>query len=334
MSKTAEVWAFVLPDDLTDVRICHLYRSDSGRCEWQFYKVTQERLSEEQDIPFHSPDFLSDLDIAPGSKIIISCPARFCIHRHVRMPPVDNKKLAAVIKYEAIQNIPFPLESVEWDTLLSEDHSEVLISAARNFMPAVTAFNGALKNKNVRVDIVTPTFPALARLVQGEGARMVLNGMKECVIVRKEGTNSTMWQRPLAVGTGDEATRLENLASELNRSLGFWQTFNRGVEVESIILIGDEWTTQSVSFLQVNTNIRTVKACECVPSLMGQQQDSPFFVADEDVEVWALAQFTTDKSINLIRQRIAQQNRDYLKKVMVRTLVAVGIVLLVLIMGM
>ncbi|MCT6647118.1 pilus assembly protein PilM, partial [Enterococcus faecalis] len=35
--------------------------------------------------------------------------------RFVKLPPVEEKKIAEIVKFEAKQQIPFPLEEVVWD---------------------------------------------------------------------------------------------------------------------------------------------------------------------------------------------------------------------------
>src|SRR5262249_27371068 len=35
--------------------------------------------------------------------------------RFAKLPPVDPKKIPDIVKFEAVQQIPFPMEQVEWD---------------------------------------------------------------------------------------------------------------------------------------------------------------------------------------------------------------------------
>jgi len=34
--------------------------------------------------------------------------------RFIKLPPVDDKELPKIVRFEAIQQIPFPLDDVEW----------------------------------------------------------------------------------------------------------------------------------------------------------------------------------------------------------------------------
>lgn len=50
-----------------------------------------------------------------GDKVAISVPGESGLARYFKPPPVDVKKIADIVKYEARQQIPFALEDVIWD---------------------------------------------------------------------------------------------------------------------------------------------------------------------------------------------------------------------------
>lgn len=50
-----------------------------------------------------------------GVRISISLPGHQSFARFAKLPPVDPKKVGDIVKFEAVQQIPFPLEEVEWD---------------------------------------------------------------------------------------------------------------------------------------------------------------------------------------------------------------------------
>lgn len=58
--------------------------------------------------------FLSRNDIK-GCRIAISVPGQAGLSRFFKPPPVDAKKIPDIVKYEARQVIPFPLDEVIWD---------------------------------------------------------------------------------------------------------------------------------------------------------------------------------------------------------------------------
>ncbi len=62
-----------------------------------------------------------------GASVAISVPGHSSFARFAKLPPVEPKKVPDIVKFEAIQQIPFPLEQVEWDyqTFVSPDSPEV-----------------------------------------------------------------------------------------------------------------------------------------------------------------------------------------------------------------
>lgn len=58
--------------------------------------------------------FLSRNEVR-GDRVIMGVPGQSGLVRFIKLPPVESKKLAAIVSYEAKQQIPFPLEEVIWD---------------------------------------------------------------------------------------------------------------------------------------------------------------------------------------------------------------------------
>jgi type IV pilus assembly protein PilM len=50
-----------------------------------------------------------------GDVVAISVPGQSGLARFVKLPPVEEKKINDIVKFEAKQQIPFPLEEVVWD---------------------------------------------------------------------------------------------------------------------------------------------------------------------------------------------------------------------------
>src|SRR4051794_26860247 len=57
--------------------------------------------------------FLSNNDLK-GDLVAISVPGQSGLARFVKLPPVDEKKIPDIVRFEAKQQIPFPLEEVVW----------------------------------------------------------------------------------------------------------------------------------------------------------------------------------------------------------------------------
>ena len=62
-----------------------------------------------------------------GEHLVISVPGHSAFARFAKLPPVEKKDLPEIVKFEAVQQIPFPIEDVEWDyeAFLDEGSPEV-----------------------------------------------------------------------------------------------------------------------------------------------------------------------------------------------------------------
>ncbi len=62
-----------------------------------------------------------------GATLAVSVPGHQSFARFAKLPPVEKKKVPDIVKFEAVQQIPFPITDVEWDyqTFVSPDSPEV-----------------------------------------------------------------------------------------------------------------------------------------------------------------------------------------------------------------
>lgn len=69
---------------------------------------------------------VSKHDLA-NARVSISIPGHQSFARFATLPPVEPKKVPDIVKFEAVQQIPFPLEEVEWDyqTFVSPDSPDI-----------------------------------------------------------------------------------------------------------------------------------------------------------------------------------------------------------------
>jgi len=49
-----------------------------------------------------------------GDKVAVSVPGNLGLSKFIKLPPIESKKIPDIVKYEARQQIPFPLEQVVW----------------------------------------------------------------------------------------------------------------------------------------------------------------------------------------------------------------------------
>lgn len=76
--------------------------------------LSQPDAIPEELIPQALETFLSRNEF-DGDLISISVPGKSSLARFVQLPPVEANKVAEIVKFEAKQQIPFPLEEVIWD---------------------------------------------------------------------------------------------------------------------------------------------------------------------------------------------------------------------------
>lgn len=69
---------------------------------------------------------VSQFDLS-GASVGISVPGHSSFARFAKLPPVEPKKVPDIVRFEAVQQIPFPLEEVEWDyqTFMSPESPDI-----------------------------------------------------------------------------------------------------------------------------------------------------------------------------------------------------------------
>lgn len=71
-------------------------------------------------------ELVSQKDLT-GASIAVSVPGNSAFARFAKLPPVEPKKIPDIVRFEAIQQIPFPIDEVEWDyqTFANKDSPDV-----------------------------------------------------------------------------------------------------------------------------------------------------------------------------------------------------------------
>ncbi|MBT5381604.1 MAG: pilus assembly protein PilM, partial [Phycisphaerae bacterium] len=62
--------------------------------------------------------------------VVMSVAGHSSFVRFAKLPPVEPKKIPDIVRFEAVQQIPFPIEEVEWDyqTFANDDSPEVEVA--------------------------------------------------------------------------------------------------------------------------------------------------------------------------------------------------------------
>jgi type IV pilus assembly protein PilM len=170
-----------------------------------------------------------------GDLIAISVPGQSGLSRFVKLPPVEEKKITDIVRFEAKQQIPFPLDEVVWD-FQKIGQGEVTDGFALETEIGLFAMKRDLVNRylqhfkdvNVEVHLVQMAPLALCNFVgydlltRGEEGEEEAEedeetaGKKQCIVGLDIGADSSnlvitdgdkiIWQRPIPLG-GNHFTR-------------------------------------------------------------------------------------------------------------------------------
>jgi type IV pilus assembly protein PilM len=165
--------------------------------------------------------FLANNDVR-GSKVGISVSGQSGLARFIKLPPVEAKKIPDIVKYEAKQQIPFPLEDVVWDYQslsggLQPDGVAVETEVGLFAMKRDQVFRALrpFRDAGVELDLVQLTPIAIFNAVTHGVLDLPTSGdydasnPPESVVVISMGTDTTdlvvtngfkIWQRSIPIG--------------------------------------------------------------------------------------------------------------------------------------
>ncbi|HYF48533.1 MAG TPA: pilus assembly protein PilM [Planctomycetota bacterium] len=234
--------------------------------------------------------------------VIVAVTGNICLHREFQLPPGSDDKLGELVQYEAKQQIPFPLDQVEWGYERYEDPSGVgvaLIAVRKNDIQELLTL---LKDKcNLNVKGITASPMALYNFIQYEfnpqQTTLILDaGAKgtDFVVMNKR----QIYFRTIQIA-GREITRaLENkfkvpfakaedlkkniaqspqkdkilqvieptlrqLGAEIQRTIGFYKSKARGQRIQQAYLLG-----------------HTFRLPGMAESLQAQVREAPFAIVE------------------------------------------------------
>jgi type IV pilus assembly protein PilM len=226
--------------------------------------------------------FVNKYDLSMD-EIAVSVPSQNSFARFVNLPPVEPKRIPEMVKFEAVQQIPFGINDVQWDwQLMSEPDSpeiKVGIFAIKN-----EVVNSALEHFNredVQVSYVQMAPMALYNYLLNDRPDLVTSDSQATVVLNIGAENtdlvvctkSSVWQRCILIGGNaftkaiadtfrldfEKAEKLKrtapvskyarqilqamrpvftDLASEVQRSLGFYNSSNPNTKIVRIIALG------------------------------------------------------------------------------------------------
>lgn len=216
-------------------------------------------------------------------EIIVAVPSANSFARFVNLPPVEQKRIPEIVKFEASQQIPFDINEVAWDWQLMTEadaaEAKVGIFAIKN--DVVTAELEHFSRENLEVTYVQIAPMALYNYIFYDRPDLMRSDTQATVVLNIGAettdlvvcTKSDVWQRTIAMGGNaftkaiadtfklnfEKAEKLKrtapmskyarqilqamkpvftDLASEIQRSLGFYTSSHSNVKLARIIAMG------------------------------------------------------------------------------------------------
>ncbi len=169
-------------------------------------------------------EFVSKHDLSK-EEVVISVSSQNSFARFVNLPPVEEKRIPEIVKFEASQQIPFDIDDVQWDWQMMSDPSspqaKVGIFAIKNDLVAE-----ALKyfeNENIRVGYVQMAPMALYNYILHDRPELCKTDSQAVVVLNIGAeitdlvicTRSAVWQRGIPMG-GNAFTRAISDTFKLN----------------------------------------------------------------------------------------------------------------------
>ncbi len=144
------------------------------------------------------------------STVVISVPGHLAFARFAKLPPVEPKKIPDIVRFEAVQQIPFPIDQVEWDyqVFQQQDSPDVEVGIFAITKERVMNYLSNYRQVGMRVDALTlsplAVYNSFAYENQGEAGEsapgtiyMDIGTQSTDVIIVE---NGGIWLRTLPIG--------------------------------------------------------------------------------------------------------------------------------------
>lgn len=217
------------------------------------------------------------------SDVVISLPSQNSFARFITLPPVEPKRIPEIIRFEAVQQIPFDINDVQWDWQLMEDESSeenrVGIFAIKS--EVITSMLAHFGREDIQVRFIQMAPMALYNYAIYDRSDLSKSGGQGIVILNIGAeysdlvvcTRKSVWQRCIPMGGNsftkaisdafkinfEKAEKLKHnatmskyarqilqamkpvfadLASEVQRSIGFYKSSNPETKLAKIVAMG------------------------------------------------------------------------------------------------
>jgi type IV pilus assembly protein PilM len=256
----------------TRIRVCDV-EGFGQKARLNYYDELNIPVSPEERDNFLLTEGRSFIKSLPAKTFYTSLPGRGVLVRTLTVPKVPLKKLKDILKYEVQQQIPFPLEMVEWKfQILSETAQgfNILLGAVKkelitDFLSRIRGFGIDSLFLDVDLFAILNAFmfssqfsyeKCQAILEMGASSSNLIICHKEKLLIRSLTTCGDTITNAIAeadsisfteaedkkIAKGMElpviTSNIENLHTEIQNSIDYWRFTQKGPEVEEIYLCG------------------------------------------------------------------------------------------------
>jgi type IV pilus assembly protein PilM len=242
--------------------------------------LTTPDLDADEMIRVTLGQLISEKDLR-NQTVVLSVPGHAAFARFAKLPPVEPKKIPDIVRFEAVQQIPFPIDDVEWDyqTFAAADLPEVEVGIFAITKERISHLLGLYGELSIEPKVVTLSPVAVFNAVQHD---LGLAERQTPLVILDIGTTASdlivaeggkCWVRTFPIGgthfteaiaesfnlTYGKAEKLKleassskyarqimqamrpvfgDLLGDVQKSLSYYQSLNRGVELTEILGIG------------------------------------------------------------------------------------------------
>ena len=178
--------------------------------------LTTPDLNVDEAIQVNLDQLLAKHDLSK-SKVVVSVPGSMAFARFAKLPPVEPSKIAAIVKFEAVQQIPFPINQVEWDyqVFQQEDSPDVEVGIFAIVKDRVATFLSNYNKMGIQIEALTLSPLAVLNTFAFD---QDIRNSNEGTILMDVGTTSTdlivveggrVWLRTMAIGGNNFTEAIE-----------------------------------------------------------------------------------------------------------------------------
>src|SRR5215217_401067 len=213
-----------------------------------------------------------------GGAVSVGVSGQSSFARFIKLPPVEEKKIPEIVRFEAIQQIPFPLDDVEWSYQLFRNPDspdvEVGIFAMRKELINQHIKYFTDQDLNVQAVQMNPlaVYNAMAFDQRIDGTTMIIDlGAENTDLIIAD--EETVWMRSIPIGGNNFTETLvksfklnfakaedlkrnaatskyarqifqamrpvfADLVAEVQRSIGFYSSVHRDSRIKKVVSLG------------------------------------------------------------------------------------------------